>query len=106
MAKSSFGTATRAVPVVRGSPARPLSATAAGMPAAEAADLVLRMAVRRSDRGIGVARLWRAVAGDLRVDRTGWSASLDPGRPGIQPAVGERLVGRQFGQEDLRHVAP
>ncbi len=46
VARSSSGTAARAVPAVRGSPARPLSATAAGMPAAEAADLPRRMAGR------------------------------------------------------------
>ncbi len=39
-AKSRFRTATHAVPVVRGSSARPLFVTAAGMPAADAADLV------------------------------------------------------------------
>jgi deoxyribonuclease V len=43
VAKSRFRTATHAVPVVRGSSARPLFVTAAGMPAADAADLVRRM---------------------------------------------------------------
>jgi deoxyribonuclease V len=46
VAKSRFRTATHAVPVVRGSSARPLFVTAAGMPAADAADLVRRMAGR------------------------------------------------------------
>ena len=46
VAKSRFRTATHAVPVVRGSSGRPLFVTAAGMPAAEAADLVTRMAGR------------------------------------------------------------
>jgi deoxyribonuclease V len=46
VAKSRFRTATHAVPVVRGSSARPLFVTAAGMPAAAAADLVRRMAGR------------------------------------------------------------
>jgi deoxyribonuclease V len=46
VAKSRFRTATHAVPVVRGSSARPLFVTAAGMPAADAADLVSRMAGR------------------------------------------------------------
>ena len=46
VAKSRFRTATHAVPVVRGSSARPLFVTAAGMPSAEAADLVRRMAGR------------------------------------------------------------
>ena len=46
VAKSRFRTATHAVPVVRGSSGRPLFITAAGMPAADAADLVRRMAGR------------------------------------------------------------
>ena len=46
VAKSRFRTATHAVPVVRGSSVRPLFVTAAGMPAAGAADLVRRMAGR------------------------------------------------------------
>ena len=44
VAKFRFRTATHAVPVVRGSSARPLSVTAAGMPAADAADVVRHMA--------------------------------------------------------------
>ena len=55
--KSRFRTATHAVPVLRGSSVRPLFVTAAGMPAADAADLVRRMtgryrlpdALRRAD---------------------------------------------------------
>jgi hypothetical protein len=39
VARSRFYTATHAVPVVRGSSVRPLLVTAAGMPAAYAADL-------------------------------------------------------------------
>ena len=46
VAKSRFRMATHAVPVVRGSSVRPLFVTAAGMPAADAADLVRRMAGR------------------------------------------------------------
>ena len=46
VAKSRFRTATHAVPVLRGSSVRPLFVTAAGMPAAEAADLVQSMAGR------------------------------------------------------------
>jgi deoxyribonuclease V len=46
VAKSRFRTATHAVPVVRGASARPLFVTAAGMPAADAADLVRRMTGR------------------------------------------------------------
>ena len=46
VAKSRFHTATHAVPVLRGTSARPLFVTAAGMPAADAADLVRHMAGR------------------------------------------------------------
>ena len=46
VAKSRFRTATHAVPAMRRSSARPLFVTAAGMPAADAADLVRRMAGR------------------------------------------------------------
>ena len=46
VAKSAFRTATHAVPVLRGTSARPLYVTAAGMPRIEAADLVRRMAGR------------------------------------------------------------
>jgi deoxyribonuclease V len=44
LAKSMFSPATHALPVQRGSSARPVFVTAAGMPAADAADLVRRMA--------------------------------------------------------------
>ncbi len=46
VARSRFHTATHPVPVVRGSPVRPLFVTAAGMPAADAADPVWHMAGR------------------------------------------------------------
>ncbi len=46
VAKSRFRTATHAVSVVRGSSARPLFVAAAGMPTADAAYLVRRMAGR------------------------------------------------------------
>jgi deoxyribonuclease V len=46
VAKSRFRTATHAVPVERGASARPVFITAAGMPAADAAELVRRMAGR------------------------------------------------------------
>jgi hypothetical protein len=46
VAKSRFRTTVHAVPVLRGSSARPLFVTAAGLPAADAADLVRRMAGR------------------------------------------------------------
>jgi deoxyribonuclease V len=40
VAKTAFATATHAVPVLRGTSARPLFVTAAGMPRGEAAELV------------------------------------------------------------------
>ncbi len=43
-AKSAFRTATHAIPVLRGTSARPLYITAAGMPRTDAADLVQHMA--------------------------------------------------------------
>ena len=46
VAKSRFRTATPALAVVRGSSERPLFVTAAGMPAADAADLIRHMAGR------------------------------------------------------------
>ena len=46
VAKTPFRTATHAIPVLRGSSARPLYITAAGMPRADAADLVRQMAGR------------------------------------------------------------
>jgi deoxyribonuclease V len=46
VAKSPFRTATHAIPVLRGASARPLLVTAAGLPRAEAADLVRHMAGR------------------------------------------------------------
>jgi deoxyribonuclease V len=46
VAKSAFATATHAIPVLRGSSARPLFVTAAGMPAAAGAELVRQMAGR------------------------------------------------------------
>ena len=44
VAKSAFRTATHAIPVLRGTSARPLYVTAAGMPRADAAALVRHMA--------------------------------------------------------------
>jgi deoxyribonuclease V len=46
VAKTAFATATHAVPVLRGASVRPLYVTAAGLPAGDAARLVLEMAGR------------------------------------------------------------
>ncbi len=46
VAKSPFRTAAHVIPVLRGTSARPLHVTAAGMPRADAADLVRHMAGR------------------------------------------------------------
>jgi deoxyribonuclease V len=44
VAKTAFRTATHAIPVLRGTSARPLYVTATGMPRTDAAELVRRMA--------------------------------------------------------------
>lgn len=46
VAKSAFVAATHAIPVLRGASARPLFVTSVGLPRADAADLVRRMAGR------------------------------------------------------------
>jgi deoxyribonuclease V len=46
VAKSAFRTATHAIPVLRGTSARPLYVTATGMPRTDAADLIRHMAGR------------------------------------------------------------
>jgi deoxyribonuclease V len=46
VAKTFFATATHAIPVTRGQATRPLYVTAAGLPAAEAAELIRRMSGR------------------------------------------------------------
>jgi deoxyribonuclease V len=43
VAKTSFRTATHAIPVYRGGSARPLYVTAAGLPSSDAADLISKM---------------------------------------------------------------
>jgi len=68
VAKSAFRTATHAVPVLRGTSARPLYVTAAGMPRAEAAELVRLMA--------GRFRVPDALRRADQLARTGPSAAL------------------------------
>ena len=46
VAKSAFATATHATPVLRGTSARPVFVTAAGMPRTDAAAMVRQMAGR------------------------------------------------------------
>ena len=72
VAKSRFRTATHAVPVVRGSSARPLFVTSCGMPTADAADLVRRMA--------GQYRLPDALRRADTLARTGPPAAAMAGR--------------------------
>ena len=72
VAKSPFRTATHAVPVLRGSSARPLFVTAAGMPAADAANLVRDMA--------GLYRLPDALRCTDTLARTGPPAATMTGR--------------------------
>jgi deoxyribonuclease V len=71
-AKSRFRTATHAVPVARGSSLCPLFVTGAGMPAADAADLVRRMA--------GRYRLPDALRRADTLARAGPPAATMPGR--------------------------
>jgi deoxyribonuclease V len=75
VAKSRFRTATHAMPVLRGSSMRPLFITAAGMPAADAAALVRRMA--------GQYRLPDALRRADTLARTGPTTAV---RTGCQPA--------------------
>ena len=71
VAKSRFAAAVHAVPALRGSSVRPLFITAVGMPSADAADLVRRMAgryrlpdaLRRADT---LARAGPAITTDRR----------------------------------------
>ena len=72
VAKSRFRTATHAVPVLRGTSGRPLFVTAAGMPLADAADLVRRMA--------GRYRLPDALRRADTLARTGPPAATSAGR--------------------------
>jgi len=72
VAKSRFRTATHAVPVVRGSSGRPLFVTAAGMLAADAADLVRHMT--------GQYRLPDALRRRHLLARTGAHAATTTGR--------------------------
>jgi hypothetical protein len=83
VAKSRFRTATHAVPVVRGCSARPLFVTAAGMPAADAADLVRRMADRYWHRG--GARAQRRAPADA-----GWSLPRPGGLAEVKEASREQ----------------
>ena len=75
VAKTRFRTASHAVQVLRRNSARPLFITAAGMPAAQAADLVRRMA--------GPFRLPDALRRADALARTGQhhTSAADPGSP-------------------------
>lgn len=87
VAKTSFRTATHAIPVRRAGSVQPLFVTAAGLPLPEAASLVRKMAgryrlpdaLRRADT---LARGLAKATGHDRLDRqlasrTGWSSRLD-----------------------------
>jgi len=86
VAKSAFRTAVHAVPVLRGTSARPLFVTAAGMPAADAAELVRHMAgrfrvpdaLRRADQ-LG----WRVCS---RYMVSGATGPLKSGRSAVRPS--------------------
>jgi deoxyribonuclease V len=74
VAKSAFRTATQAIAVRRGSSARPLFVTAAGMPRADAAELVRLMA--------GRFRVPDALRRADQLARMGRSAAIQEGRQG------------------------
>lgn len=74
VAKTAFRTATHAMPVLRGHSARPLFVTAAGMPLADAADLVRHMA--------GCFRLPDALRRADALARTGQSTGAPTQPPG------------------------
>jgi deoxyribonuclease V len=76
VAKTGFRTATHAIPVLRGTSARPVLVTAAGMRRADAAELVRLMA--------GRFRLPDALRRADQLARTGLSAALQPSHlPGL-----------------------
>jgi deoxyribonuclease V len=91
VAKSAFATATHAIPVLRGTSARPLFVTAAGMPRAQAADLVRLMA--------GRFRLPDALRRVDQLARTGLPGTPDQGelelpRWAVMPGRWRRRRGR------------
>jgi deoxyribonuclease V len=77
VAKSRFRTATHAVPVWRGTSARPLFVTAAGMSRARAAELVRRMAGRYR-----IPDALRRADALARAGGPGWQGPAGPGRAG------------------------
>ena len=72
VAKSRFRTATHAVPVLRGSSARPLFVTAAGMPAADAADLVRPVSAARCPAPRRYPRASRSTAATMTDRQPDW----------------------------------
>ena len=100
VAKSAFRTAIHAVPVLRGTSARPLFVTPAGMPRDDAADLVRHIAgrfrlpdaLRRADTLAAQADLQVARPATVPAD---WSANC--GRIGCFSRVADSVVLRRRG---------
>ena len=87
VAKTPFRTATHAIAVLRGTSARPLYVTAAGMPRADAASLVRQMAA-----GTGCPT---RCAGP-----TPWPATGRPGRRGVELACPSQKFPKE-GREEM-----
>lgn len=96
VAKSAFATATHAIPVLRGTSARPLFVTAAGMPRVEAADLVRLMS--------GRFRLPDALRRVDQLARTGLRLRLGGGVGGeVAQVAGPVIFGEPRNGEGVAH---
>ena len=101
VAKTAFCTATHAVPVLRGTSARPLFVTAAGMPRDEAAELVRHMAgqhrlpdaIRRADTLAHEPALRRTHSAAARLTKRG-SRQLRAARAADWADERANIVGR------------
>jgi deoxyribonuclease V len=89
VAKSRFRAAAQAVPVLRGTSVRPVFVTVAGMPIADAADLVRRMTVSAARR-----------VAPRRHARTGGSARSPADRPSWLTHTNARIAACADGRRD------
>jgi deoxyribonuclease V len=107
VAKTGFATAVHAVPVLRGRSARPLFVTAAGIPVADAADLVRAMTgkYRLPDALRRVDALARGRVRPVKLRSHGRLDYWADARPGSKPAPGrsgdnDLDQGREYQQRD------
>jgi len=98
VAKSAFRTATHALVVLRGSSARPLFVTSAGMPRADAAELVRHMA--------GRFRVPDALRRADQLARTGPWAAIQESHPGGGGAAVSDDEGDRPGQGPVSGAGP